>query len=342
MGIHELLEKASVTIEGSILLGKHVVCDTFQKGRPLAVFTHIHSDHMIGFASALGVFGTGVLVSVPTRDLLVALEGRHLLRRTNFVALNWGSKYTCSEDNVTLYPTQHILGSSQVLVEDRDGNRLVYTGDFGSNTQPIESDVLVLDVTYGILRRNYEMHDALEELIYLVRRQLQKQEPVYLFTTRGRIQRLMRVLRKEGINAPFISTPEEVRLAQVYENYQGKIGNYFSDNSMEAWELLRKEDPYVAFYTLGSQVPLADKYLKIRITAYGALYPVYMTGKKSYVVALSDHVDFEGTLEYIRGSKPKLVITDGSRSEENAILVAESLKKELKVEARALPEIRNR
>jgi len=147
----------------------------------------------------------------------------------------------------------------------------------------------------------------------------------------------MGILRSEGVNVPFISTSEELKLAQVYEKYQGKIGDYFPTDSMEAWEMMQKEDPYVAFYPIGSHVPIANKYLKIKATAYGAPFPIYMTEKNHYVVALSDHADFEGTLEYVKRSNPKLVITDGFRAVENAGFLAQALKKELNIEARTLP-----
>jgi len=338
MNVRKLLQKVSISVDGSILLGEHVVCDSFQKGRHLAVFTHIHADHMIGFNSALGAFGTDVLVSVPTRDLLVAIEGKHLLRRTNCKARNWGVRHSHSEENVTLYPTDHILGSSQVLVEDQEGYRLVYTGDFNLNTQPIEADILVVDATYGPLRRNYAMSDVMEEMIYLIQRQLRRGEPVYIFSRTGRIQRLMAALRKEGVDVPFISTFKEFKIAQVYEKYRYKIGDYFPNCNMEAWEIMRKEDPYVAFYPIGQRVPLADKYLNIKATAYGALFPIYMTEKNRYVAALSDHSDFEGTLNYIKRSNPRLVITDGFRAGENARLLAKALnKEELNIKVRALP-----
>lgn len=337
MDIRKLLQKVSITLDGSILLGKHVACDSFQRGRSLAVFTHIHADHMAGFGSALGALGTNVLVSVPTKDLLVAIEGKHLLRRTNFIALNWGAGHTHDEESVTLYPTKHILGSSQVLVENQKGCRLVYSGDFDSNTRSVEADVLVVDGTYGTLRRNYTTQDLLEEMINILQRRLQRGEPVYLFSRRGRIQRLMGILRREGINAPFILTSRELKIAQVYEKYQGKIGDYFPIDSMEAWEMMRKEDPYVAFYSVGSRVPIADKYLKIKASAYWAQYPIYMTEKNHYIVALSDHADFDGTLKYIKRSNPKLVITDGFRAGENASLLAQAIKKELNVETRTLP-----
>ena len=337
MNIRKLLQKVSITFDGSILLGKHVACDSFQKGKALAVFTHIHTDHMIGFGSALGALGTDVLVSLPTRDLLVAREGKHLLRRTNFTALNWGSSRTHNEENVTLYPTEHILGSSQVLVEDKEGYRLVYTGDFDSNTQPIEADVLVVDATYGTLCRNYTESDLMEEMIGLLRGRLSREEPVYLFSRRCRTQRLMGALRGEGINVPFISPPQELKLVQVHEKYLGKVGDCLPADSMEAWEMMRREDPYVAFYPYGSRVLIAEKYLKIKATAYGSPFPLYMPKKNLYVVALSDHADFKGTLEYVKRSNPKLVITDGFRAEENASLLAQALKKELNIKARMLP-----
>ena len=337
MDINKLLQKVSITFDGSILLGKHVACDSFQKGKSIAVFTHIHTDHMIGFATALGAFRTNVLVSVPSKDLLVAIEGRHLLRRTNFSAIDWNTKYTQDEESVTLYPTKHILGSSQVLLEDQEGCRLVYTGDFDSNTQPVETDILIVDATYGTLCRKYTMNDLLEEMNDIIQRRLQKEEPVYIFARRCRLQRLMGFLRMKGVDAPFISSPKEIKIAQVYEKYQGKIEDSIPNDSMDAWEMIRKEDPYIAFYIIGSHVPIADKYLKIKATAYGAWYPIYMIEKNHYVVSISDHADFNGTLEYIKRSNPKLVITDGFRAGENASLMAQGLKKELNIETRTLP-----
>lgn len=334
MNACKLFQKASITLDGSILLGKHVACDAFQKGRSIAVFTHIHTNHVVGFGSALGA--GSVVVSFPTRDLLVAIEGKHLLRRTNFIALDWKTPLVCDEETVTLYPAKHILGSSQVLVEDKEGYRLVYTGDFDSNTEPVEADVLVVDATYGISNRNYTMSDLVEEMVNLIRRRLIKGEPVYLFAATGTIQDIMETLRRMEINVPFISTSKQLRVTQVYEKYYGKVGNYFPTNSMEAWEMMRREDPYVAFYPIGSRPLIAEKYLKIKATAYAAHYPIFMIEKNHYVVALSAHADFEGTLEYVRQSNPKLVITDGSRSGDNAILLAQTLRKELNLEVRAM------
>jgi putative mRNA 3-end processing factor len=55
-----------------------------------------------------------------------------------------------------------------------------------------------------------------------------------------------------------------------------------------------------------------------------------------YVIALSDHADFNGLLEYVRKSEAQLVITDSSRCPK-AYTLAREIKNRLGIEALALP-----
>jgi len=310
----KLSENVSIGKDRSILLGSHVVCDGFIKRKPITVFTHIHSDHICSLPRALKSYETEILVSIPTRDLLVAMEGCHLLKRSNLTALKWGAPHTIQEDTITLHKSEHILGSSQVLVEKEEECRIVYTGDFNNETQPLEADILVIDAMYGTLRRNYEMADLVDEILYLIRREIHRGRPVYFFTWRGRLQRMMGVFRREGIDAPFISTPGEIELAEVYGKYEGRIENLISKDTMEAWEIMKAEDPYVAFYNTNARPGIAEKYLRIVASAYDAPFPIYMPRKNYYRVAISDHADFLGIKKYIEESRPKLVVTDASRA----------------------------
>ena len=59
--------------------------------------------------------------------------------------------------------------------------------------------------------------------------------------------------------------------------------------------------------------------------------------EKEYLVALSDHSDFDGLLEYVRLSKPKLVITDNFRVHYGETL-AKEIRKQLGIEAVAQPK----
>ncbi|HII85604.1 TPA: hypothetical protein HA273_03315 [Candidatus Bathyarchaeota archaeon] len=59
-------------------------------------------------------------------------------------------------------------------------------------------------------------------------------------------------------------------------------------------------------------------------------------GRKEHVVALSDHSDFNGLIEYVKRSKPKQVITDNFRVSYGDILARE-IHKRLGIPATAMP-----
>jgi Cft2 family RNA processing exonuclease len=54
-----------------------------------------------------------------------------------------------------------------------------------------------------------------------------------------------------------------------------------------------------------------------------------------HVIALSDHSDFDGLIEYVRRSKPKRVITDNFRS--NGESLAREINKRLGIKAVPMP-----
>jgi len=58
---------------------------------------------------------------------------------------------------------------------------------------------------------------------------------------------------------------------------------------------------------------------------------------KEYVIALSDHSDFDGLMEYVRRSKPKFVITDNFRIG-HAETLAREIRKHFGISAVALPK----
>jgi putative mRNA 3-end processing factor len=64
--------------------------------------------------------------------------------------------------------------------------------------------------------------------------------------------------------------------------------------------------------------------------------PARETNNNEYTVALSDHSDFDGLMEYVRRSKPKLVITDNYRVG-HAETLAKEIHKRLGIPSIALP-----
>ena len=65
--------------------------------------------------------------------------------------------------------------------------------------------------------------------------------------------------------------------------------------------------------------------------------PYREIAEEEYVIALSDHSDFDGLIEYVRRSRPKLVITDNFRIG-YAETLAREIHKRFGISAMALPK----
>jgi Cft2 family RNA processing exonuclease len=86
-------------------------------GKPIAVVSHAHSDHIGAHQHVLCTPATAALMRCRVRG------------RLRYRALEYGRAYDFPDFRLTLYPAGHILGSAQVLVET-DAGRLLYSGDF--------------------------------------------------------------------------------------------------------------------------------------------------------------------------------------------------------------------
>jgi len=335
--ISSLERKASITRQGAVLLGKYVVCDGFEWDREVAVVTHIHADHITHFERCLGYYDL-IFCSPETKELLITLEGNWLRLRRNLISLPYENPYAYKEERITLYPARHILGSSQVLVEDQDGVRIVYTGDFDfPNTKPVEADILVVDATFGdptqVAKCNRDQ--IVDYLVSLTKKELEF-SPVCILAHRGKLQEVMSILRNAGLTVPFLCAPDILKMSKVYSNYGINMGCVLSLKDDAAQEIIASGERHIFFQLIGIKAFPPIHYTKIRASRWGTTESFIKLAHDYYVVALSDHADFKGTLEYVRECKPRLVITDNYRAG-SADSLAQAIRNELHIEAKAMP-----
>jgi putative mRNA 3-end processing factor len=333
-----LEQKASITRCGGILLGHYFTCDGFDWDREIAVITHIHSDHIAGFEQMLGYHDL-IFCSPETKELLIALSGDWLRLRRNLLALPYEVPYRYKGEQLTLYSTKHILGSVQVLVESQEGARIAYSGEFiFPDTKPIKADVLVLDATFGNPNRVVKSARAeiIEYLVSLVRKELET-SPVCILAHRGKLQEVMAILSEANIKVPFLCLGDILQISRVYQNYGINLGNILSLEDSATQEVIKRGERHIVFYLLGPRLVLPPvHYTKIRVSRWGTKEDFIKTAEDKYVVALSDHADFNGLLQYVRECQPKLVITDNYRGGD-AVALAEAIRNELHIEAKAMP-----
>ena len=331
--------KASINDKGAILLGEGVACDSYDLTRPLRVVTHAHYDHLNGLQQSLRNC-EAVIMTPATRDLLEVLRGPSALINGNVKTLSYGETLSLDNEHLTLCRADHILGAAQVLVEDEEGTRCVYTGDFRlSQTPIIEADVLVIEATYGNPFQVRPFENIVEDvLISLVESGL-KRGPVYVFGYHGKLQELMQILYQNKVNAPFIVPEKVFNAAKICECHGMRLGKYLLSNDEEAKTIIEKNEPYVAFHHMNSRRYVGREAFRISVSGWEFNSPKRQIADNEYIIALSDHADFNGLLRYVKESKPKLVITDDYRVG-NAKVLAKEITKQLGIKAKAMPELR--
>ena len=323
-----------VHASGVVVLGPDVSCDGFLRAAKLRVQTHVHQDHMKDFHTSKGY--QDILLSKPTRDLLISEFNFDLSSRINIKALDPQESYDFRKSSVQLISNDHILGSVQVQVELDDGMRIGYSGDFAwPLDNVIQVEGLVVDSTYGspVSVRNYSQGECEAEFLSLSRKLL-SQGPLYIKAHTGTLHRAMQLLSTE-LDAPLVGSSRLCKEVDVYRQYGYSIGPVASWEGPEGKELL-KEGRVIRLFGKGDKYPVdtggaAHIVLSAYFTRPGQ--PVVEYSSASYAVALSNHADFHGTLDYIQATGAEYVVTDNTRGVNGHTLALE-IRKRLGVDAR--------
>jgi putative mRNA 3-end processing factor len=332
-----MLGKASITYRGAVLLGKYVACDAFDESKPLRVVTHAHADHMMGLQQSLRTCEK-VLMTRATKSLIDVLMGPLFLMGGLVEMLDYGKTLQYEEERITFFPADHILGSAQVLVEDVEGTRIVYTGDFRLDKTPVlDSDVLVMEATYGDPSCKRSFQKDIKGLLISMTREGLKHGPVYIFGYHGKLQEVMQILHEADVKAPFVVPERVFHVSKVCEQHGMHLGQLMLSEEKETKELIERKLPCVAFYHMGSRGKVGKDNFRICVSGWEFNSACREISDKEYVIALSDHSDFDGLIEYVRRSKPKLVITDNVRVG-HAETLAKEIHRRFGISAIALPK----
>ena len=329
--------KANVTKLGAVLLGKHVACDAYDESRPIRVVTHAHADHMVGLGKSLKTCEVSVMTPA-TRDMIDALKGPRFLSRGAVKTLDYGESLTYGDETLTLHYADHILGTAQALVEDKEQTRILYTSDFRfSRTPLVEADILVMEATYGDPVRVRPFSMMVEGMLVSLVEQGLKRGPVYVFGYHGKLQKMMRILYEAKVKTPFIVPEQIFRVSKVCEQHGMKLGRQLLQfDGEQSQSMLNQNEPCVVFYHSYSRKKVEGDALRISASGWEFRKPCRRVGENEYVVALSDHSDFNELLEYVERCNPRMVITDKHRSEA-ANIFAREIEKRLKIPAKAAP-----
>lgn len=326
--------RIDVSGSGAVTLGDVVTCDGFVHQYPIRVQTHVHVDHMGDFDRSKG-HQKHIIMTAPTRNLLIAEYNADIPYRDNVMAVPLGDPIHLADCQIRLLDNGHMLGSVQVEVMFPDGGRCGYSGDFAwPLSEVIEVEELVLDSTYGSPEsiRKFTQEEANNRFIELVVERI-KVGPVLILSHRGTLQRAASCL-DDAVKFPIIASARLSDELRVYQQHGYSLTKILNAETEEA-KLACSEGRYIRLYGTRERLPTdKGKATSIVLSAYMSRFgdPVLEYSEKAFCVALSDHADYIETLEYVRATGAKKVITDNSRGG-HGVDLALALKRELGIDA---------
>jgi len=288
---------------GIRVLGTELWLDA-TRTRDISFVSHAHYDHATRHRRVIASAKTALLYR---HRVLKGSRGT----RTEVVGYEFGDPFRLGDLVLTLFPSGHILGASQILIET--DKRIVYTGDFkvqqGLASERIEilpCDVLIMECTYGMAQYIFPDREILRQrLVNFVEQSLERGlVPVVYAYSLGKSQEAMRILGEAGFD--MLVHEKVYEIDKIYE----QLGV-----SLQRYELFTPE------LVPGRAVIMPPHMRRSEIMrATGRKRSVMLTGwalnkdtKRRFgvneVIPLSDHCDFAELLAYVEIAKPKKVYT---------------------------------
>ncbi|MCP8897085.1 ligase-associated DNA damage response exonuclease [Shinella daejeonensis] len=192
--------------------------------RPVAraLITHGHADHARAGHDA-------VLATRETLDIMAIRYGPDHCRRPQ--AVRFGERLDIGGVAVSFHPAGHVLGSAQIAVE-KDGLRIVASGDYKRGRdptctpyEPVACDVFITEATFGLpVFHHPDPKGEAGRLINSLRQFPERTHLVGAYSL-GKSQRVIRLLRDCGYDAPLYIHGSLARLCAYYQEQGIDLGD---------------------------------------------------------------------------------------------------------------------
>lgn len=266
--------------------------------------SHAHSDHIAGFKTNIPKIATP-----ETLEIYKSITG--IPKKVH--AIPPGEQFELSGGGIiALHSAGHMLGAAQFVLE-RNGTRLVYTGDFNLHSsltakgaKPIPCDILLMEATYGRPDAIFPPREQVyTEIADWTSQELRKGKiPAFRVYATGKAQELIRIINTY-LTVPVIVEPTISKISNVYKHYQIPL-NFFNARSNEGREIMRQGE-YV-FLTSEALHPrrshFGHKISRAVATGWARIFPMKKFDK-SFI--LSAHADFHQLVEYVTKAQPQAV-----------------------------------
>jgi Cft2 family RNA processing exonuclease len=317
----QLIKSRSIAIQVGdqrVLFDPTKILNRWRSSKTTICISHAHSDHIAGFKTNIRK-----IVTPQTLEIYKSIVGKP----SNVQTIQPDQLYSFDDGvNIQLEPAGHMLGAVQFVVE-RNGARLVYTGDFNlqstmtaEGANPIPCDVLLMEATYGrpdaVFPPREQVYGEIAE--WISHELKQRKVPVFRVYATGKAQEIIRIINT-FLTVPVIVEPTIAKINQVYQQNAIPL-NFFSEKSREGREIIR-QGGFV--YLTSDNTPITKSQFGLPVsravaTGWAKLFPMKKFDK-SFI--LSAHADFHQLVDYVKKAQPRAVhLTCGNTVTFGAVL----------------------
>jgi len=291
----------TITFKRGVYLSGHGLWLDPWDRREFAFVSHAHSDHSGKHDRAI--------VSEGTSRLMRARLGKPTGLEE---VLGFGERREFERFAATLLPAGHVLGSSQLFLEDSDGS-LLYTGDFklrdGLSSEKVEwraADTLIMETTYGLPRYCFPPADeVIADIVKFAKEGLEDGDvPVLFGYSLGKAQEILYALSGAGL--PIMLHGAVHKITEIYAT----LGIEFP--ACTAYDAGRVQGHVLICppNAAGSRMILNLRRRRTAAVTGWALMPgaIYRY-QCDAVFPLSDHAGYDDLLKYVELINPRRVLT---------------------------------
>jgi Cft2 family RNA processing exonuclease len=268
-----------------------------RKKTDFSFISHAHIDHVARHKEILATEETKALYE-------------HRLGKIKAITLEYHIPKRVKGVKVELFPSGHILGSAQILL-NLAGTKIVYTGDFKlrkslttKRGEIKKCDILIMESTFGLPKYVFPpVEEIYKKIIDFVEKALNhKKVPVILAYSLGKAQEAIKLLGDKGFKLSLHGAV--YNLVKIYEEFGVKFKNYEKYHPENLKDKVLITPPWTRNHKMVQELP----HKKIAfLTGWGMDNGAKYSYNVDEVFPLSDHADFKELLEYAKESNPEKI-----------------------------------
>lgn len=320
---------------GAILLNEKVCCDGLYKEDTIRVQSHVHSDHIQGIQRSSQL--QKIVLTKQSKALIMNIKNLPSLnRRKNIFSVDYDEVTDLLGYKITLVDSGHMLGAAQIEVEDSDGYRVGYSGDFSMPLERvINVDELFVDGTYGDINAitAEPMGEVITQFCELIENN-KLSKSFIIRSHRGTLTHAMAILNDSFPDIPLLVSKKFSKEVEVYNQYGYNIDNYYTNTHPDYYDI-KESNKFIKLMLkpeMHGGIPSNSIAIEL-LGLYGQNRAVTKTHANNYTVAFTNHADFNGTIDYINETGAKKVYTDTTKDAIKAAEFATAIKSRLNIDA---------